>query len=194
MQLSKIDSPYWHPAFDRYHQGDILRDIILIQWAEEAEGDQSVQIQAQILPYSIVMSQDCDLEQDFKNQTDAASKDTDKYLQSILLCPAYPALNLKEGSHLEHLDMKMGRLNSDQWRQVKSNNNARYHYLIGAPDYQVPDLAVDFKHFFTIPRNVLYRSDYKDKYIATISELFRENLSMRFAQYLSRIGLPDLPL
>jgi len=86
----------------------------------------------------------------------------------------------------------MGRIPSDEWRKVCQNNVYRYHYLGNAEEQQVPELILDFKHYFTIPRDIAYRPDFKKCYLATMDDLFREHLSQRFANYLSRIGLPEL--
>ena len=85
----------------------------------------------------------------------------------------------------------MDSFNSDSWRTLKRNNIYRYHFLDSDGVFLVPDLVIDFKHFFTIPREVIYERA-REKYLATLGSLFRENLSLRFSQYLNRIGLPDI--
>jgi hypothetical protein len=77
------------------------------------------------------------------------------------------------------------------WAPIKQNNNERYHYLPSYLDFQIPELLVDFKMYFTLPINVVF-SGVNPFYLATINELFREKLSQRFSFYLSRIGLPDI--
>lgn len=62
--------------------------------------------------------------------------------------------------------------------------------LEGKTELGVPEFVIDFKHFFTVPVDVVYKQR-KTIYIATIGELYREELSQRFANFLSRIGLPD---
>ena len=57
---------------------------------------------------------------------------------------------------------------------------------------QIPDLILDFKHYLTVPFDLLSRF-HGTCYLASVSELFREDLSVRFASYLSRVGLPELP-
>jgi hypothetical protein len=138
------------------------------------------------------MTQDCDLEQDKQNRSSAESKNQDKFLQSVLLCPAYPAADIRAGTHLSDENLVMERLNSDRWKVVKGNNNARYHYLPEHPDYQIPESVIDFKHYFTVPREKISTTLKLQRRIGSVGELFREDLSLRFAQYLSRIGLPDL--
>ena len=53
----------------------------------------------------------------------------------------------------------------------------------------MPELIIDFKHFFTINRNKLY--DQLDKRLCSLDTLFKEKVNQRFSNYVSRIGLPE---
>ena len=202
MPLSKIDSIYLKKDFDRYYQGDILRDIKVVEWAEEVyleeekEGKisrgKNIDVKWHEIPYSVVLTQDCDLEHDYKNRLKSDSVDNDKYIHSILLCQAHLSERLRLGNHLEDLNITMRKIFSEEWKQLKQNNIYRYHFLVASPDMQIPDLVIDFKHFVTIPRDIMYSEEFYKQRLGTITALFRENLSSRYAQYLSRIGLPDL--
>jgi hypothetical protein len=185
-------SQYAIDHLNRYRQGDILRDLRIVEWAEIVQDD--LVITERQLPYAVILSQECDLEHDYNNHAD----DTrfkglkDKCLPTILVCPAYLATQLRTGEHLQNLGLKMQSLSSDQFKRLKQNNDSRYHYLAEEADLQLPELVVDFKHFFSIPRNVIYRDSVSSGYVCSIDDLFRENLSNRFANYISRIGLPEL--
>lgn len=85
----------------------------------------------------------------------------------------------------------MEKWNSKNYKQIKDQNKDRFHFLDQDQELQVPELVVDFKHYYAIPRDTLFRM-YEKHYLATINQLFREFLSQRFANYLSRIGLPDI--
>lgn len=63
--------------------------------------------------------------------------------------------------------------------------------IVLQPHLQLPELVIDFKHYYAIPRDTLFRM-YPEHYLVTINQLFRESLSQRFSNYLSRIGLPEL--
>ena len=54
------------------------------------------------------------------------------------------------------------------------------------------EYVIDFKHYFTInvEQAIKYKSN-KDKFQFTLDKLFKESVSQRFANYLSRIGLPE---
>jgi len=118
-------------------------------------------------------------------------------MQSILISPAFPSNKLREGTHLSEND-KVLRINSKNWKIIQQNNNPRYHFLkesLLIDQYKnekiITSLALDFKSYFTISRDFLY-SQFKEHYIASLNELFRESLSARFSHFLSRIGLPEL--
>ena len=186
MSLSKIDSMYVTHTSKRICQGDILRDIYTIDWDVEHEFAKIV------LPYVIVMTQDCDLEWDFNKRSELASVKHDKYIQTILVCPAYNAAEFKVGDHLQHIGLKMHEWKKkDDYKRITQQNHTRFHFLEKNQVLQVPQLVVDFKHYYTIPRNTLYKM-HVEHYLVTINKLFRESLSQRFSSYLSRIGLPDL--
>lgn len=195
MPLADVDSFYVVEREDRFRQGDVLRDVTIVEWAaevEDAPDDERFQIMDRVLPYLVVLSQDCDLEQDHKNRADKKSASHDKFLQSILVCPAYREAGFRAGSHLEELGLTMMRINSDKFKRIRGNQEYRYHYLPPNRALQVPELIIDFKHYFTGPRDLIYDEYRKKHYLATLEVLFREDLSCRFAQYLSRIGLPEL--
>lgn len=190
MFLSKIDSMYVKHTSKRICQGDILRKIDVIVWNIKDTSNE-YEISEANLPYIIVITQDCDLEWDFNNRSEPATVKHDKYLQTILVCPAYNAEEFKAGDHLKSNGLKMNKWHGNEYKQIKQQNHARFHFLEQNQALQVPHLIVDFKHYYTIPRDVLYKM-HAEHYLATFNKLFRESLSQRFSNYLSRIGLPEL--
>lgn len=182
----------------RIHQGDIFREVECI---EDAYLDNSrpgyLRVDSLFFPHIIVLSQDCDLWWDMKARGESSTK-PDKQVESILVCPSYDKGLFVYGKHLEEvrkgtmrawtIKKKSGLTTS--WSTLLQNKNPRYHYLPGSKELGLNDMVIDFKHFYTIPRNRLYRI-YEDCYVGTICELYRERLCQRFANFLSRIGLPD---
>jgi hypothetical protein len=188
--------PYEQRVDARPCQGAIYRN--LITFLPESAPDPEPRFARWELPYAVALSQECDLLQDHKSrlklkESMAVPPDFkhDKLLPTILLCPAYQASLLRAGDHLNALARKMESYNSKQWSLIQQNNNSRYHYLGGWPDLQVPELGVDFKHFFVMQTELMieYYGD-EDHYVARLGYLYREDLSQRFAAYLARIGLP----
>lgn len=176
----------------RVAQGDIYRNVLAPYSATPVDGESGEELEIAEIEYiyAVVLSQECDLEQDFDNRENFQEKQ-DKFLPSILFAPAYLAEDLREGIHLIKIELKMERINSDRWKIVRENKNLRYHFLKKYPNFGVPDLVVDFKHYFTISRDFFCRRVLNDQhYVASLACLFREDFSNRFSHYLSRIGLP----
>lgn len=63
-------------------------------------------------------------------------------------------------------------------------------YQIKESGIQVPNLVIDFKHYYTVSREKMYNN--LNNYFVSSKPLFREQLSQRFAYYLNRIGLPNI--
>lgn len=177
MTDSKITSHYRVLKVSRLYQGDILKDISFDMGGVMYN-----------FPYIVILSQDCDLSEDFKNRAEPENENNDKFLQTILVCPAYLSESFFKGEHITN--WKMHPFQPKEKDYLKNNDKfKRYHYLCPNDNFRIPDLVIDFKHFLTIPRELLY--DCKSNYVASLEELFREYLSQRFANYIARIGLPD---
>ena len=94
---------------------------------------------------------------------------------------------------MEDIELKMQIISrketSSENRILRQNNNPRYHYLEFPEDIDITNSVIDFKHYFTINHKVLLENK-RQNFVCKISELYRENISHRFASFLSRIGLP----
>jgi hypothetical protein len=175
---------------ERVCQGDVLRDVEYVEHVLEHEG--ILEVSKICFPFVIVLTQDCDLEQDHTFRTQ--SKQTqDKWLISVLVAPLYNAEHVFSGEHLLDIGIKsepMNRKKTDG-HLLMQNEKPRYHFLEFPNDVPIVPSIVDFKHYFSVP--VMYlRELKKTNFVCTVSELYREDLSQRFAAFLSRIGLPDL--
>jgi hypothetical protein len=173
----------------RVNQGDVYRDIDFLEYAVEREG--IIEVSMVSFPLVVVLSQDCDLEQDNRFRSDA-SKNQDKWLLSVLVAPLYNVEHLLTGEHLTELGYAMQLISrkSTYFDLIKNNQIPRYHFLDFAPDTQVVPSVVDFKHYFSV--NVKYlQSLHPTNHLFMISPLFREEISRRFAAFLARIGLPE---
>jgi len=144
------------------------------------------------------MSQDCDLQQHYevlcRIDPDNGEEETDKLLTTVIVVPMYNYEQFIIGEHLQNQNRKMTRhfisRNKTPNRELRNNNNPRYHYLQFDESTLIVNSVVDFKHFFTVSIDYLYEIRGRSREY-TIDVLFRERLSQRFADYLSRIGLPD---
>lgn len=174
----------------RLCQGDVLRDIECIEYAVERHGN--IEISKINFPLVVILTQDCDLAQDYTFRFAEKPKETqDKYLLSVLVAPLYNVEHVYRGEQLTEIDLKMAPINRTKspGENLRKNETARYHYLEFPEDIPVPNCVIDFKHYFAV--NVSHLRDLKEtNFVCQIPELFREDMSQRFASFLSRIGLP----
>ena len=173
----------------RLRQGDILRDVEWIECVEETAG--IVEVLKVIFPLAIVLTQDCDLNGDYRVRTQKASSD-DKRLISALLAPIYNVEHVYQGMHLSELEIKMEPVPKGRTAgtYLRSNQRPRYHYLEFADDIPIVPSVIDFKHYFSA--TVSYLMSIKlEAFVCSIASLFREEISHRFAAYLARVGLPE---
>lgn len=179
---SQIKKLYSKEKKYRICQWDILKELSFYIWLDG-------EVEQITLPYSIVLTQDCDLSEDFNNRT-GSYKNQDKFLKTILICPWYLLEDFCNGTHLWE-EYKMQIFTS--WKPIeklkRNEELKRFHYLKWGDNF--PDLVIDFKHFYSVSREWIYKK-YDSIYISSISELFRESLSQRFTNFLWRIWLPEL--
>lgn len=185
MYTSKITIQYRQISTERVCQGDIFQDLFI----SVGSGDDTSHIEAN-LEYAVILSQDCDLEQDYTERTKYPKPDkNDKHIDTILVSPAYALEDFAKGQHIS--ERQMETFNVKKIDKLKRNDEyKRYHYLVEDIENGVPELVLDFKHFITAPRNIIYTLK-PTNYVASINEIYREDVSLRFANYLSRIGLPN---
>lgn len=175
---------------NRLSQGDILRDV---HWVENvAEGNGQIEVSRVVFPLAIVLTQDCDLEQDhrFRHESRATQ---DKWLISVLMAPLYNIEHVYRGEHLSELGFRMEAVpkNGNTGNFLRNNERPRYHYLEFEDDVPIVPSVIDFKHYFSA--TVTYLMGRKPTaYICSIAPLFREDIAQRFAGYLARVGLPEL--
>lgn len=180
-----------HPD-NRLSQGDVLRDVEFIEYATEEAG--IIAVSKIVFPLIIVLTQDCDLEQDYRFRRPAAAKTQDKWLLSVLVAPIYNLEHVLSGRHLSELKLQMQPIDrkSTYGKLLLSNQIARYHYLDFPEGVAIVPSVIDFKHYFSA--NVRYLHGLKpSNFVCMVSALYREDISHRFAAFLSRIGLPEAP-
>jgi hypothetical protein len=171
-------------------QGEILTDLIqLVLDPENINFDESAVIPAIpiIHPFAITVSQDCDLDWDFRARQGDDEKQ--RLLPNVLFCVVATASELRDRTDI----------NSSIWSSIKINKNERYHFLQKAEPSEdilnegLPELGIDFKRYFTIPTNELYfqlKSAQARRRCRLISP-YLEHLNTRFAYFLSRVALPE---
>lgn len=175
----------------RVSQGDVFRNVECIEYVAEKRG--TIEVSKIEFPLVVVLTQDCDLEQDARYKIKGKEKppSDDKRLFSVLVAPLYNAEHVFQGSHLADLKLKMQTIDSKRAKTLKQNETPRYHYLDFPANTPVVSQVIDFKHYFSVNLSYLEKIR-RQNFVCQISELFREDMSQRFAAYLARIGLPDI--
>ncbi|MBN2496532.1 MAG: hypothetical protein JXR96_18205 [Deltaproteobacteria bacterium] len=94
--------------------------------------------------------------------------------------------------------MKAGRhrissktFSRQEWKAVKKNQDPRYQYLGAIPGLPTK-MVVDFKDFFMVPCELIYR-EIENGSVTRAVEMnspYKEHVLQRFAWYLMRVGLP----
>ena len=135
---------------------------------------------------AMVMNPACDLEWDYTSRFQGPQKPQNELAQ-IFLCEIYEEENIRHRSNL----------NSSLFRNVKSNQNERYHHLreaaVANDDRVLPDLYMDFKNVFGIATPSIYRAIAKggiDR-IAVVPPVYVQHLMQRFYNFRGGIALPD---
>ncbi len=183
--------------YERICQGDIYCNIEYLEGADII-GDMA-SFSKIVFPLVYILTQDCDLEQDHPYRSAELSVENssdDKKLLSVILAPIYNEEHFLKGEHLSDLGLKMRAINkmkkgkwTTQYNELVNNTNPRYHFLEFGEEIPIVNSVIDFKHYFTISVDKLLDKR-TDKYVCKVSELYREQISQRFAYFLSRIGLP----
>jgi len=174
----------------RLCQGDILRDV---HWVERvAEGSGVIEVARVVFPLAIVLTQDCDLEQDHRFRT-VAHPTQDKWLISVLMAPLYNVEHVYQGEHLSELGIRMEKVpkTGNTGNFLRNNERPRYHYLEFDEDVPIVPSVIDFKHYFSATAQYLIELR-PTAYVCSVAQLFREDIAQRFAAYLARVGLPEV--
>ena len=139
-------------------------------------------------PFAVILTQDCDLEQDFIDRKNtAAGWSADKLIPNVLLSEAVTSSELVAA-------LPRGK---DIRKRVLQNKDERYHVfqkVEAVDDAQgegLPALGVDFKRYFTVPTDELYAQlDSNAKRRAHFRSPYLEHFVKRFADFQSRVALP----
>lgn len=172
-------------SLERITQGDIFQNIEVIEHISIEKSQ--VKVDRIIFPFVVCLNQECDLENDYNYREQNINKDG--CLLHLAIAPAFIFDQYLAGNHWGRIFTEnRGQKRTDTIiKKITDNEIPRYHYL-KFPDSDMPELIIDFKHFFTINRFSLYGQ--LEKRFCSMDDLFRENISQRFSNYIARIGLP----
>ncbi len=182
---------------ERLHQGEVLAPVIERQVGLDGEGEQVLEFEHKFV---VVLTQDCDLEQDFRARAEvipdgppaereaAQIKRENGVLHHVLLAVATTANVVK------------GRVKTDRnMEKVLQNKDERYQYLAGSPvggaffGREFGPLVLDFKRVFSYPLDQLRREmdACRTRRLAYLTTPYAEQLCVRFGYFCQRIALPQ---
>jgi hypothetical protein len=179
VQAASVSPFYTKTEMDReLRQGEVICNLTQYLYNPEQNSVETIPH-----PYAVVVNQDCDLLQDYNARN--GGKGTE--INSVLLYIAEPT------------ESKRAQIDGDIWRRVLSNSNDRYHLLSKSPascdlsDAELPSLIIDFKGFFTLPPDEVYRQCAAGEATrrTRLEMPYREHLQCRAAFYFQRVMLPE---
>lgn len=192
--MSTISKAYKSHFDDPICQGDIFQNVKYSYI--DSEDDEGVNIVEYEFPMAIIVSQACDVTAIEKLMANKSGKPT-KFMPSILMCPIYDHDSAKTGQHIkdvfDHMSLKFENENTYQSEDYKVAKRD-WHYRIHALTIEVgnekilENSVIDFKHYFTVPIN--YLRSCKNKRILHLDDLYAEQITLKFATYLSRVAIP----
>jgi hypothetical protein len=170
-------------------QGEIVSNLVQTKLELSTVGSDEPRVARETHQFAVVLSQDCDLEQDWEARRAASSAEgfgDNGPLPSILFAHVHDATALKAAV-----------ANDGDWRRAVKNKNERYQFLaaVRAEDDALgeglPQLGIDFKRYFTIPTAEVYkRIAAEARRRCRLLSPYLEHLSIRFCYYQFRVALP----
>lgn len=173
-------------------QGEILTDVVqykpvVDEMSKQFRESQELSFVPIVHPYAIVVTQDCDLDWDYR--TRSAENKPNKLLNSVVLCEIATA----------EIVRNTDGINRKEWELVAAHRHERFYFFEKvSPQCEVrktglPELTADFKKVFGIDAATLYRQI--ELGIASrrtfLASPYLEHFSRRYHSFHSRVALPS---
>jgi hypothetical protein len=136
---------------------------------------------------SVVLTADCDLEQDYNARTADPDESNPRVLAHALLFDLYAPSEIRPRTP-----------GTDLWKRVRQNEDQRYHTVpaadIGSPPLgQLEEMCIDFRKGVGIPVAQIYEALRLGLVtrVAIIPDVWVHQIMQRCYGYLGRVGLPD---
>ena len=177
----------YHPSTEgALRQGEIVTGIRQAMLVVDTLESELPEIEFRSHPFAIVLSQDCDLDQDLRARQSRDPSAANRLIHSVLFAEVSVATEVR------------GRVPPNIWDRIKKNKDERYHFLEAVAQTDdalgegLPELGIDFKRYMTIPTEEIYKQIGANagRRCRLISP-FREHLSTRFCYYQARVALPE---
>lgn len=172
-------------------QGEILTDLVQYNPVSSELSLETKELSFDPVnhPYAIVVTQDCDLDWDYKARQSGNSQ-LSKLLNSIILCEISTAKEVRDTAD---------NMNSKEWNLVQSHRHERFYFFERIPlEYELektglPELTADFKKVFGIDSATLYRQIELGvaKRRTVLSSPYLEHFSRRYHSFHGRVALPS---
>lgn len=169
-------------------QGEIVTGVFQFNPVinEIPEPLQELSFTSIIHPYAIVITQDCDLDWDYKVR--GTNNNPAKLLNSIILCEIATAESIRSTDGM----------NRKEWELVAAHRHERFYFFEKVlPECDVeqeglPELTADFKRVFGIDAATLYRQIELGivKRRAILASPYLEHFSRRYHSFHGRVALP----
>lgn len=181
-------------ASDSICQGDLFRNVKYNYI--DAENDDSVDVVEYEFPLAIVISQACDVIA-MDEIINAGGGKPAKFMPSVLMCPIYDKNIAKSGDHLtevfDELRLVLNKedvYHKDDYKIAERDWHYRFHALQLSLNGTVvlENAIIDFKHYFSVP--ISYLIKHKENRLYHLDDIFSEQLTLKFATYLSRVAIP----
>ncbi len=179
-------------------QGDVFRDVKYNYI--DLEKDDVIEVIEYVFPMAIIISQACDVGY-MGAMIDSKQGKATKFMPSILMCPIYDSPIAKSTKHVDEAFRKLEikkievknewLFKSEEISLAKNDWHYRYHPLTirMGKDTILDNALIDFKHYFSVPASYLMRN--RDKRLFRLNDLYAEQVTLKFAACLSRVGTPD---
>jgi hypothetical protein len=171
-------------------QGEILTGVIQYRPIADklSQHAQEIPFETILHPYAIVITQDCDLDWDYKARNSQESQ-LSKLLNSVILCEITEAKEIRETAD---------NMNSKEWKLVESHRHERFYFFeIIPPESEVekqglPELTADFKKVFALDAATLYRQIELGmvRRRTILVSPYLEHFSKRYYSFHGRVALP----
>lgn len=173
---------------DRLSMGEILGNVVERQ-VVTGEATDAFESREEEHTFAVVVSQDCDLEQDAharRDDTMDQKRRENALVAHVLLLVASDQSTVRAKS-----------ISSAQWTRVTQNKDERYQFLSSVPvaadreSAGLPALVLDFKRLFSFPTDELLRriACREIRRRSRLATPYAEHLGVRFGFFLQRIGL-----
>ncbi len=168
-------------------QGEIVNNLfeLKLQITEQKSIDdvrKDAKFDPIVHPYVIVVSQDCDLEWDYKARLGDAPEE--KLLTHILFCALFTQAEVRSRSGLTH----------ELWKRARQNQDEREHRveesLRKVTEEMLPEWIADFKTTFSLPNEFAYWLVSTSQAIrkGALSSPYLEDFMHRLYSFLGRVA------